>query len=204
MDRSEPQISTSWRMNDDLAALRSVRSRGKEAGRHKRRLGHKKVCLKPLPRGFWGCPCKRPPAMTGATPPLLRRTRGARPKTAPPARRRERRRDPKPHGSRTGATAARWGGLRFHAPLLRGTERRRLGHLSVDSNGSLPDWDGSGFSSSRCRHRRHVRWARGHVCASRLLQHDGASAEEPASGTRSTTAGAARAPRCGAPCEKAS
>jgi hypothetical protein len=25
-DRSEPQISTSWRMNDDLAALRSVRS----------------------------------------------------------------------------------------------------------------------------------------------------------------------------------
>jgi hypothetical protein len=25
-DRSEPQISTSWRMNDDLAALRSVKS----------------------------------------------------------------------------------------------------------------------------------------------------------------------------------
>jgi hypothetical protein len=41
-DRSEPQISTSWRMNDDLAALRSVRSLGKEAGHHKGRLGHKK------------------------------------------------------------------------------------------------------------------------------------------------------------------
>jgi hypothetical protein len=58
-------------------------------------------------------------------------------------------------------------------PLLRGTERRCLGHLSVGSNGLPPDWDGSSFSSSRRRHRRHVRWARGHVCASRLLQHDG-------------------------------
>jgi hypothetical protein len=58
-------------------------------------------------------------------------------------------------------------------PLLRGTERRRLGHLSVGSNGSLPDWDGSGFSSSKRRHRRHVQWTQGHVCASRLLQHDG-------------------------------
>jgi hypothetical protein len=153
--------------------------------RHKRRLGHKKVCLKPLPGGFWGCPCRRPPAMTGATPPLLRRTRGARPKTTPPPRHREQRRDPKPHGSGTGATGAAprsstaqrqgcrsVGRIAFPRPLLRGTERRRLGHLSVGSNGSLPDWNGSGFSSSRRRHRRHVRWARGHVCASRLLQHD--------------------------------
>jgi hypothetical protein len=115
--------------------------------------------------------------MTRATPPLLRRTRGARPKTDPPARRRERRRDPKPHGSRTGATgAAPWssaaqrqgrrsvGRIALPRPLLRGIERRRLGHL--------PDWDDSSFSSSRRRHRRHVRWARGHVCASRLLQHN--------------------------------
>jgi hypothetical protein len=58
-------------------------------------------------------------------------------------------------------------------PLLRGTERRRLGHLSVGSNRSLPDWDDSGFSSNRCQHRRHVRWAQGHVRASCLLQHDG-------------------------------
>jgi hypothetical protein len=41
-DRSEPQTSASRRMNDDLAALRSVRSGGKEAGRHKERLDHKK------------------------------------------------------------------------------------------------------------------------------------------------------------------
>jgi hypothetical protein len=41
-DRSESQTSTSWRMNDDLAALRSVRSGGKEAGRHKERLDHEK------------------------------------------------------------------------------------------------------------------------------------------------------------------
>jgi hypothetical protein len=44
--------------------------------------------------------------MTGATPPLPRHTRGARPNTAPPAHRQERRRDPKPHGSETGATSA--------------------------------------------------------------------------------------------------
>jgi hypothetical protein len=124
--------------------------------------------------------------MTGATPPLLRRTCRARPKTAPPARRRERRRDPKAHGSGTGATGAAprssaaqrqgrrsVGRIALPRPLLRGSERRCLGHLSVGSNGSLPDWDDSGFSSSRRRHRRHVRWARGHVCASRLLQHDG-------------------------------
>jgi hypothetical protein len=66
----------------------------------------KKVCLKPLPGGFWGHPCRKPPATTGATPPLLRHTRGARPRTAPPAHHRERRRDPRPHGSGTGATGA--------------------------------------------------------------------------------------------------
>jgi hypothetical protein len=69
-------------------------------------LGTKKVCLKSLPGGSWGRPYKRPPRMTGATPPSLRHTRGARPKTAPPAHRQERRRDPKPHGSGTGATGA--------------------------------------------------------------------------------------------------
>jgi hypothetical protein len=124
--------------------------------------------------------------MTGATPPLLRRTCGACPKTAPPACRRERRRDLKPHESGTRATGAAprssaaqrqgrrsVGRIALPRPLLRGTERRRLGHLSVGSNGSLPDWDGSGFSSSRRRHRRHVRWDWGHVYASRLLQHDG-------------------------------
>jgi hypothetical protein len=117
---------------------------------------------------------------------LLRHTRGARPKTAPPAHRQERRRDPKPHGSGTGATGAAprsstaqgqgcrsAGRIAFPRPLLRGTERRRLGHLNIGSNRSLPDWDGSGFSSSRRQHRRHVRWARGHVHANRLLQHDG-------------------------------
>jgi hypothetical protein len=146
----------------------------------------KKVCLKPLPRGFLGRPCRRPPATTEATPPLLQHTRGARPKTAPPAHHQERRRDPKPHGFRTGATgvaprssAAQGQGccsagrITFPHPLLRGTERRRLGHLSVGSNRSLPDWDDSGFSSNRCHHRRHVRWARGHARASRLPQHDG-------------------------------
>jgi hypothetical protein len=119
------------------------------------------------------------------TPPLLRHIRGARPKTAPPAHHQERRRDLKPHGSRTGATgatsrnsAARGQGrhsagrIAFPRPLFRGTERRRLGHLSVGSDRSLPDWDGSGFSSSWRQRRRHVRWARGHDRASRLPQRD--------------------------------
>jgi hypothetical protein len=44
-DHSEPHTSASRRMNDDLAALRSVRSRGKEAGRHKERLNHVKGML---------------------------------------------------------------------------------------------------------------------------------------------------------------
>jgi hypothetical protein len=48
-------------MNDDLAALRSVRSWGKETGRHDECLAHrrKKVCLKPLPGGFWGRLCRK-------------------------------------------------------------------------------------------------------------------------------------------------
>jgi hypothetical protein len=160
--------------------------KGRKQGVTKDALVTRKVCLKSLPGESWGRPCKRPPRMTGATPPLLRHIRGARPKTAPPAHRRERRRDPKPHGSGTGATgaasqssAAQGQGCRparriaFPRPLLRGSERRRLGHLSVGSNRSLPDGDGSGFSSSWRQRRRHVRWARGHVRASRLLQHDG-------------------------------
>jgi hypothetical protein len=160
--------------------------KGRKRGITKDALVTKKVCLKPLPGGSWGRPCRRPPAMTVATPPLPRHTHGARPKTAPPAHRQERRRDPKPHGSGTGATgaaprssAAQGQGFRSAGrtasprPLLRGTERRRLSHLSVGSNRSLPNWDGSGFSSSRRQHRRHVWWARGHVRASRLLQHDG-------------------------------
>jgi hypothetical protein len=69
--------------------------------------------------------------------------------------------------------AARRDGPRFHAPLLRGTKRRRLGHLSVGGDRSLPDRDGSGFSSSWRQRRRHVWWARGHVRASRLPQRDG-------------------------------
>jgi hypothetical protein len=66
----------------------------------------RKVCLKSLPGGSWERPCKRPPRMTGATPPLPRHTHGARPKTAPPAHRQERRRDPRPHGSGTEAIGA--------------------------------------------------------------------------------------------------
>ena len=107
-DRSEPQTSTSRRMNDDLAALRSVRSWGKETGCHDERLAHRKekVCLKPLPGGFWGRPCRKPPATTGAIPPLLQHTREAHPRTGPPVHRRERRRGPRPRGSGIGATGA--------------------------------------------------------------------------------------------------
>jgi hypothetical protein len=41
-NRSEPQTSASRRMNDDLAVLRSVRSLGREVGRHKECLDHVK------------------------------------------------------------------------------------------------------------------------------------------------------------------
>jgi hypothetical protein len=146
----------------------------------------KKVCLKSLPGGSWGRPCRRPPRMTGATPPLLRHTRGARPKTAPPAHRRERRRDPKLHGSGTGATGAAprsstaqgqgrrsAGRVAVPRPLLRGTKRRCLGHLSIGADRSLPNRDSSGFGSSWRQRRRHVWWARGHVRASSLPQRDG-------------------------------
>jgi hypothetical protein len=77
---------------------------GRKRGVIKDALITKKVCLKSLPGGSWERPCKRPPRMTGATPPLPQRTRGARPKTAPPAHRQGRRRDPRPHGSGIGAT----------------------------------------------------------------------------------------------------
>jgi hypothetical protein len=68
---------------------------------------------------------------------------------------------------------ARRDGSRLHAPLFRGTERRRLSRLNVGSDRSLPDWDGGDFSSDRCRHHRHVRWAWGHVRVSRLPYHNG-------------------------------
>jgi hypothetical protein len=66
----------------------------------------RKVCLNSLPGGSWECPCEGPPRSTEATPPSPRHTHEARPKTAPLAHRRGRREDPKPHWSRTGATAA--------------------------------------------------------------------------------------------------
>jgi hypothetical protein len=62
--------------------------------------------LKSLPGGSWERPCKGPPRSTKATPPLPRHTHEARPKIAPLAHRQERRGDPRPHGSGTGATDA--------------------------------------------------------------------------------------------------
>jgi hypothetical protein len=93
-------------MNDDLAALRSVRSWGRETGHHDECLAHRKekVYLKPLPGGFWGRPCRKPPVTTGATPPLFQHARGAHPRTGPPVHRRERRQGPRPHGSGIGAS----------------------------------------------------------------------------------------------------
>jgi hypothetical protein len=69
--------------------------------------------------------------------------------------------------------AARRDGSRLHAPLFRGTKRRRISRLNVGSNRSLSDWDGGDFSSGRRRHGRHVRWARDHVSVSRLPYHNG-------------------------------
>jgi hypothetical protein len=69
--------------------------------------------------------------------------------------------------------AARRDGSRLHAPLFRGTERRRISRLNVGSDQSLSDGDGDDFSSGRRRHGRHVRWARGHVRVSCLPYHNG-------------------------------
>jgi hypothetical protein len=69
--------------------------------------------------------------------------------------------------------AAQRDGSRLHAPLPRGTKRRRISRLDVGSNRSLSDWDGGDFDSGRRRHGRHVRWARDHVSVSRLPYHDG-------------------------------
>jgi hypothetical protein len=56
-----------------------------------------------------GTSLQRTSKVDRSDPPLPRHTREARPKTAPLAHRQERRGDPKPHWSRTGATdAARW------------------------------------------------------------------------------------------------
>jgi hypothetical protein len=89
-------------------------------------------------------------------------------------------------------------------PLLQGTERRRLGHLSVGGDRPLPDRDDSGFSSGWHQHRRHVQWARGHVRASRLPAR-----RPPRQKSRPRELAPRRLvppepPRCGAPCEKVS
>jgi hypothetical protein len=187
-DRSEPQTSTSRQMNDDLAALRSVRSWGRETGRHDERLAHgkEKVCLKPLPGGFWGRPCREPPATTGATSPLLRHARGAHPRTSPPVHRRERRQGPRPRGSGIGATgtglgapphsdkaAARLSGSRVHAHLFRDTGCRHISHPDTGSSRSFSGRDVGDFGGGRRQHGRHNSRARDHVGASRLPNRDG-------------------------------
>jgi hypothetical protein len=146
----------------------------------------RKVCLKLLPGGTWERPCKGPPRSTGATPPLPRHTREARPKTALPAHRRERRGDPRPHGSGTEATGA--------APrdcAARGQGCRSMGKVAVPrpppprhqvvtprpSQHRRDRWlhgqNGNDLSSSRRQRRQHVWWARGHGRANSLPQRDG-------------------------------
>jgi hypothetical protein len=165
-------------------------------GRYEGRLGHKKekVCLKPLPGGFWERPCRKPPATTGATPPLLRHTRGARPRTAPPAHRQERRRDPS-RPSEPCCTATRL--------PPGGTDR-----VSTPPSSEAPSADASAVSASAATGHSPTVTAATSVAAGAGIAgtSDGvwatsasatspstmaALAEEPASGTRSTATGAA-------------
>jgi hypothetical protein len=179
-------------------------------GRHEERLGHRrgKVCLKPLPGGFWGRPCRKPPATTGATPPLLQHTRGAHPRTVPPVHRQERKRGPRPHGSGTGAAGA---GPRSSAAQRRGC--RPAGWIAPPRppSSEAPSADASAVSMSVATGRSPTGAAATSVAAGAGMAGTTgrlgttpasaafpitmvASAEEPASRTCSTATGAARVP----------
>jgi hypothetical protein len=207
-------------MNDDLAALQSVRSWGRETGRHDERLTHRKekVCLKPLPGGFWGRPCREPPATTGATPPSLQHARGAHPRTGPPVHRREQRQGPRPRGSEIGATGA--------GPRGSGAQRRgcRLAGRIARPRPPFPrPWvpsaDASAIPTLAATGRSPTGTAATSVAAGDSMANTtsglgttsapavspitmAASAEEPASGACSPEAGDARAPCGETPCER--
>jgi hypothetical protein len=205
-------------MNDDLAALRSVRSWGKETGRHEERLAHRKekVCLKPLPRGFWGRPYRKPPATTGETPPLLQHTRGAHPRTRPPVHRRGRRQGPRPRGSETGATGARAPGLRRTAMRLppgwtdrasTPTSSEALGaDASAISTPAATDRSTTGTAATSAAAGAGMTGTTGGLgttsasAASPITM--AASVEEPASGICSPATGATQAPCGEAPYER--
>jgi hypothetical protein len=99
--------------------------------------------------------------------------------------------------------AAAWrDGSRLHAPLFRGTERRRISRLNVGSDRSLSDGDGDDFSSGRRRHGQHVRWARGHVRVSCLPYHNGRLSRRASLGNPLHGDGCRLSPCYGTPCEK--
>jgi hypothetical protein len=177
---------------------------GRKRGVTKDALITKKVCLKSLPGGSWGRLCKRPPRMTGATPPLLRHTRGARPKTAPPAHRQERRRDPMSHGSGTGATSAAPRSSTAQGPGCRSAGRAAFPPPPSEA----PSADASAISASAATGRSPTGTAAASAAAGANAgsmsggpkatstpaaspSTTATSTEEPASGTHSTATGAA-------------
>jgi hypothetical protein len=87
--------------------------------------------------------------------------------------------------------AARRDGSRLHAPLFRGTKRRRISRLDVGSNRSLSDWSGGNFGSDMAGTTGRLGTAPASAASPITMV---ASAEEPASGTCPTATGAARAP----------
>jgi hypothetical protein len=154
---------------------------GRKRGVTKNALITRKVCLKSLPGGSWERPCKGPPRSTGATPPLPRHTHEARPKTAPPTHRQERRGDPRPHGSRTEATGA--------APrncAARGQGCRSTGRVTVPRppSSEAPSSDASAISASAATDGSTARTVTASAAA-------GASAGSMSGGPEATAAPAA-------------
>jgi hypothetical protein len=175
-------------MNDDLAALRSVRSWGKETGRHDERLAHrkKKVCLNHHLEDFGDIPAenlqRRPErphrhfsALAELIPGLVLlfivenedRIRGL---AGPESEQLTPGLGAPPHSDEA---APRLDGSRIRARLFRDTGRRHVSHPGAGNNRSLSDRDGGDFGSGGRRRGQHDRRARGHVGASRLPNHDG-------------------------------
>jgi hypothetical protein len=88
--------------------------------------------------------------------------------------------------SRRDKVAARRDGSRFHAPLLRGTKKRRLSHLSVSGDRSLHDQDDSSFGSAGGMSGEPEATS----APAAFPSATATSTEGSASGTRSTATGA--------------
>jgi hypothetical protein len=185
-DRSEPQTSTSRRMNDDLAALRSVRSWERKQGvtasitqeeerdaRNRYLEDFGDVSAENLQRRPER-PYRRLCALAELTPglvllPIIENEDGVRGLAGPESEQRAPSLGAPPHSDEA---VARLDRLHDRAHLFWGLGHRRISHPGAGGGWTPFDKDGGNLDGGRCRHDRHDRRTQSLVGVSRLLNHN--------------------------------